>query len=201
LEKVDVNYPDFKHKKTQHRLWIEDQRNPLWVQAKLASMAPGTVPLDNFSWNRRLVRYVKAGQHEKAVELFQKMQQKGTAPDTFTFIPVLNACASLGALKEGRQVREQIIQSVYEADVFVGFTCMPHVGAWRMHRECSTRCHHMMWSLGMPYLEDVPCMAMVMKLLNILNRCVKKVYSQMISLLFVFWSFLAMLAIYSRQKI
>jgi hypothetical protein len=25
LEKVDVNYPDFKHKKTQHGLWIEDQ--------------------------------------------------------------------------------------------------------------------------------------------------------------------------------
>jgi pentatricopeptide repeat domain-containing protein 1 len=83
-------------------------------------MAPGTVRLDNFSWNRRLVRYVKAGQHEKAVELFQEMQQKGTAPDTFTFVPVLNACASLGALKKGRQVHEQIIQSGYEADVFVG---------------------------------------------------------------------------------
>jgi pentatricopeptide repeat protein len=90
------------------------------VLAKLASMAPGTVRLDNFSWNRRLVRYVKTGQHEKAVELFQEMQQKGTAPDTFTFVPVLNACASLGALKKGRQVHEQIIQSGYEADVFVG---------------------------------------------------------------------------------
>jgi hypothetical protein len=29
-----------------------------------------------------------------------------------------------------------------------------------------------MWSLGMPYLED---MVMVMKLLNILNECVQKV--------------------------
>ncbi|CAK9264643.1 unnamed protein product [Sphagnum jensenii] len=26
--------------------------------------------------------------------------------------------------------------------------------------ECSTRCHLKMWSLGMPYLEDVPCMGM-----------------------------------------
>jgi pentatricopeptide repeat protein len=34
-----------------------------------------------------------------------------------------------------------------------------------------------MWSLGVPYFEDVPCMGMVRKLLNILNRCVKKVYS------------------------
>jgi pentatricopeptide repeat protein len=76
-------------------------------------MAPSTVQLDNFSWYRMLVRYVKAGQHEKEVELFQEMQQKGTAPDMYTFVPVLNACASLGALKEGSQVHEQIIQSGY----------------------------------------------------------------------------------------
>ncbi len=116
------------------------------------------------------------------------------------------------------------------------WTCMQSVGAWRMLGECSTRCHLKMWSLGMPDLEDVPWMGMVMKLLNILNRCVK-VYNQMISLLFVFcqlvamqvwwmkactvmlqwsqtkwflltcnithvWStFLAMLAIYRRQRI
>jgi hypothetical protein len=45
--------------------------------------------------------------------------------------------------------------------------------AWKV----STRWHHVMWSLGVPYFEDVPCMDMVRKLLNILNRCVKKVYS------------------------
>ncbi len=113
---------------------------------------------------------------------------------------------------------------------------MQNVAALRMPRECSIRCHLEMWSLGVPYLEDVPCMGMVGKLWNILNRCVK-VYSQMISLLFVFyqlvtmqvwwlmacacmlqWSdtkwflqnwnitpawltFLAMLAIYRRQRI
>ncbi len=59
--------------------------------------------------------------------------------------------------------------------------CMQNVGAWRMLGECSTRCHLKMWSLRMPYLEDVPCMGMVRKLLNILNRCVK-VYSKMTSL-------------------
>jgi len=71
--------------------------------------------------------------------------------------------------------------------------CMQNEGAWRMPGEskCSTRCDHMMWSLGMPYLEDRPCMGMVRKLWNILNRCVK-VYSQMISLLFVFCQLVAM---------
>jgi hypothetical protein len=61
---------------------------------------------------------------------------------------------------------------------------MQNVGALRMLGECSTRCHLEMWPPGMPSLEDVRCMGMVGKLLNILNRCVKKVYSQMISLLF-----------------
>jgi pentatricopeptide repeat protein len=90
------------------------------VRAQLAAMAPGTVQLDMFSWNRRLARYVKAGQHEKTIELYQEMQQKGMSPDNFTFVPVLNACASLRALEAGRKVHEEIIQSGCKADVFVG---------------------------------------------------------------------------------
>jgi pentatricopeptide repeat protein len=62
----------------------------------------------------------RAGQHEKAVELFREMLQKGIIPDRFGFVPLLNACASLGALEEGRRAHEQIIQSGCEADVFVG---------------------------------------------------------------------------------
>ncbi len=41
-------------------------------------------------------------------------------PDSFTFVGVLNACASVVALEEGRCVHEQIIQSGLELDVFVG---------------------------------------------------------------------------------
>jgi hypothetical protein len=43
-------------------------------------------------------------------------------------------------------------------------TCMQNVAGLRMPRECSVRCHLEMWSLGMPYLDDVPCMGMVGKL-------------------------------------
>jgi hypothetical protein len=48
-------------------------------------------------------------------------------------------------------------------------TCMQNVGAWSLLGECPTRCHHMMWSLEMPYLEDVLCMGIGRELLNILN--------------------------------
>jgi pentatricopeptide repeat protein len=87
---------------------------------KLAALSPGTVEWDMFSWNRRLSRDVKAGQHETTIELFHEMQQKGMSFDRFSFVPVLNACASLQALEEGRQAHKQIIQCGCEADVFVG---------------------------------------------------------------------------------
>jgi hypothetical protein len=53
-EKVNVRYQDFKHKKTGDALGVSDNRSPPWVVAELAAMAPGTVPLDTFSWNRKL---------------------------------------------------------------------------------------------------------------------------------------------------
>jgi hypothetical protein len=73
---------------------------------------PGTtVQLDCFPWNRRLASYVMARQHEKTIELFRETQQKGMSAESFTFVPVLNACASLHALEEGRQLYKQIFQS------------------------------------------------------------------------------------------
>jgi pentatricopeptide repeat protein len=83
-------------------------------------MTPDTVQLHSSSWTRRLTRYVKAGQYEKMMELFQQMQQAGMSPNRFTFLPVLNACASLRAIENGRRVHEEIIQTGYESDVIVG---------------------------------------------------------------------------------
>jgi pentatricopeptide repeat protein len=117
---VNARHPDFKHKRTQESLWVEDQWNPPWVEAEIAAMAPGTVQLNIFSWNKRLARCVKAGQYEKTIELFQQLQQEGVSPDKFTFVPVLNACANLRALQQGRCVHEQIIQSGCQSDVFLG---------------------------------------------------------------------------------
>ncbi len=44
----------------------------------------------------------------------------GLQPNPVTFVRVLNACASVGALEEGRHAHKQIIQSGCESDVFVG---------------------------------------------------------------------------------
>ncbi|CAK9210480.1 unnamed protein product [Sphagnum troendelagicum] len=83
-------------------------------------MAPGTVQLNIFAWNQKLTKYVKEGQPEKTMQLFQQMQQEEISPNEFTFVPVINACAGLGALEDGRLVHEQLIQSGCKFDVFVG---------------------------------------------------------------------------------
>jgi pentatricopeptide repeat protein len=118
---MNARYPDFKHKKkTEDALWLGDRRNPPWVAAEVAAMPPGTVQMGSFSWNRRLAKFVKTGEYEKTMELFKQMQKEGMRPDRFTFVPVLNACAGLRALEEGRRAHELIMQTGCEADVFVG---------------------------------------------------------------------------------
>jgi pentatricopeptide repeat protein len=71
------------------------------------------------TWNAMIFgHYMGKG---KALELFQQMQQEeGVQPDPVSFVGVLNACASVVALKEGRCAHEQIVQSRCESDVFVG---------------------------------------------------------------------------------
>jgi pentatricopeptide repeat protein len=75
---------------------------------------------DVVTWTTMILRHVKCGQGQKALELFQQMQQEGVQPDPITFVGVLNACASVVALEEDRCTHEQIIQSGWDSAVFVG---------------------------------------------------------------------------------
>jgi pentatricopeptide repeat protein len=83
-------------------------------------MAPGAVQLNILAWNKRFEQYVKNGQPEKVMQLFQQLQQEGISVNKFTFLQVINACASLRALGNGRLVHEQLVQSGWESDVFLG---------------------------------------------------------------------------------
>jgi pentatricopeptide repeat protein len=59
--------------------------------------------------NAIIYGHVKCGQGQKALEVFQLMQQEGLEPDPATFIGVLNACTSVLALDEGRLTHELVI--------------------------------------------------------------------------------------------
>jgi pentatricopeptide repeat protein len=69
---------------------------------------------DVVTWNVMILGHVKCRQ------LFQQMQQEGVQPNSVIFLGVLNACASLIALEEGKCVHHQIIQMGLESHVFVG---------------------------------------------------------------------------------
>jgi pentatricopeptide repeat protein len=143
---MSARYPDFKHKLSQEALWLDSKLNPAWVKAELSAMAPGTVQSDILSWNMRLARFVKAGQYKTAIEIFQQLQQEGMIPDTFTFVQVLNTCAGLQALEEGRHIQAQIMEHGCEYNVFVGTSllymyakCRSIEDAWRVFNRIPTR--------------------------------------------------------------
>ncbi|KAJ7533112.1 hypothetical protein O6H91_13G033800 [Diphasiastrum complanatum] len=71
-------------------------------------------------WNAMILGYVKCGQAEKALDLFQQMEYEKVDPDNFTFVSVLNACACLEALEEGKQVHAKAIRGGFASDCFVG---------------------------------------------------------------------------------
>ncbi len=94
-----------------------------------------------------------------------------------TFVGVLNACAGLAALEEGRCAHEQVIQSGCESNAIVGSNLVD------MYAKCGSM--EEAWKVfnKMP-LHDVVswnamlggfAMGMVRRLFNIPNKCVKKV--------------------------
>jgi pentatricopeptide repeat protein len=61
------------------------------------------------AWSAVILGHVKCGQGHKALELSSQMQQEGVEPNPVTFVGILKSCASTEALKEGKDVHEQII--------------------------------------------------------------------------------------------
>jgi pentatricopeptide repeat protein len=71
--------------------------------------------LDVVPWNTMI-----CGQWQKVLELFQEIQKEGVQPDLRTFVELLNACASVVALEEGRHAHRQIIEHGWDSDIIVG---------------------------------------------------------------------------------
>jgi pentatricopeptide repeat protein len=75
---------------------------------------------DVITWNVMIFGHVKYGQGQKALELFRQMQEECVQPAPMTLVGVLNACASVVALEEGRRAHDQVIKSGWDSNVFVG---------------------------------------------------------------------------------
>ncbi|WOL02876.1 pentatricopeptide repeat-containing protein [Canna indica] len=72
-----------------------------------------------FFWNT-IIRSCEQNQKSwNAINVYYHMQQRNVSPDKFTFPFVLKACASAGALREGKQIHCCIVKSPHNMDLFV----------------------------------------------------------------------------------
>ncbi|KAJ7539790.1 hypothetical protein O6H91_11G109000 [Diphasiastrum complanatum] len=74
------------------------------------------------SWNVMIAGYAQQGLGKEAIALYKQMQQEDVQPNNVTYVGVLNACASIAALEEGKQLHFLIVKSEFAADVIVGNT-------------------------------------------------------------------------------
>lgn len=76
---------------------------------------------DVVSWSAMIAGYAKNGHvaedFSEALGLFEKMQLEGVKPNRITFMSMLRACSSQGALEEGRKLQSHILKLGFDLDV------------------------------------------------------------------------------------
>ncbi|KAJ9147144.1 hypothetical protein P3X46_029336 [Hevea brasiliensis] len=71
------------------------------------------------SWNSVISGYVRNGRFIEALELFHKMQEDRIKPSEFTMVSLLNACACLGAIRQGEWIHDYMVKNKFELNAIV----------------------------------------------------------------------------------
>eukprot|EP01018_Ginkgo_biloba_P037426 Gb_17091 [translate_table: standard] len=91
-----------------------------WVSVEKARLIFDKVSKgDVFLWNVMIREYARNEPCEEALLLYNQMRRAGPNPNNFTFPFVLNACAGLSALEEGKKIHHHIIKYGLETDIYV----------------------------------------------------------------------------------
>ncbi|XP_057873023.2 pentatricopeptide repeat-containing protein At4g30700-like [Cryptomeria japonica] len=75
---------------------------------------------DVFMWTAMIAGYTQNGYAEKALETFKEMQSAGIKPNSTTFASVLPACATMGALEQGIDIHQSIMEGGFLSHIIVG---------------------------------------------------------------------------------
>ncbi|KAJ1260933.1 hypothetical protein BS78_10G269700 [Paspalum vaginatum] len=75
---------------------------------------------DVITFNSMITGYIHSGQLRDALLLFMQMRRHNLRADNFTVVSLLTACASLGALPQGRTLHASIEKRLVEEDVYLG---------------------------------------------------------------------------------
>ncbi len=99
------------------------------------------------------------------------------------------ACAGLGILEDVQNSSFKLAASLISLWGVAWWTCIQNVGALRMLRECCTRCHLEMWSLGLPWYWDMCNVGNGWRHWNYFDKCNSRVCDQTLSLLWGCWMY------------
>ncbi|XP_057837805.2 pentatricopeptide repeat-containing protein At4g18520, chloroplastic-like [Cryptomeria japonica] len=75
---------------------------------------------DVVSWTAMISGYAQHGLVEKALETYKQMQLARVNPNSTTFASVLPACAKMGALEQGMEIHQTIMEGEFLPDILVG---------------------------------------------------------------------------------
>eukprot|EP01018_Ginkgo_biloba_P020274 Gb_31034 [translate_table: standard] len=71
-------------------------------------------------WSAMIARYAQSGHANEALALFAQMQVADIKPDAVTMVSVLQACAHLAALQQGKLIHGYIVRRGVESHPFMG---------------------------------------------------------------------------------
>lgn len=107
------------------------------------------------SWNAMITVLAQNGRAKEALELFHQMHLEGVMPNKITFVSSLNACASLGAQEQGKEIHVAIVGMGHELDVVVGTALV------NMYGKCKSPCNARSVFSRMPHRDLVSWTAMI----------------------------------------
>jgi ATP-dependent DNA helicase HFM1/MER3 len=76
------------------------------------------------SWTVMILGYAMHGYADEALQLFEKMQNSGTNPDSVTFIGVLSACCHAGLVDDGWKYFDLMSQYYHITPLMEHYACM-----------------------------------------------------------------------------
>ncbi|KAH7287188.1 hypothetical protein KP509_32G042800 [Ceratopteris richardii] len=66
---------------------------------------------DPFTWTALIAAFVQNGDHDDALDLFDRMWHEGIYPNEVTFTCALKACGSIKAMDKGQQIHDELTQN------------------------------------------------------------------------------------------
>ncbi|KAJ8899704.1 hypothetical protein K2173_019402 [Erythroxylum novogranatense] len=79
-------------------------------------MREENIQLDVVSWSAVIAGYAHKGLGYEALDVFRQMQVGGSMPNEITLLSLLSACASVGALQQGKETHCHIIKHILNFD-------------------------------------------------------------------------------------